>query len=1069
MKTLSHPDLSRLTASTQSFLFLTAFIAVWGEAVALAYFVFHAELSLLALALMLEAVVWVITATVQAQVRSNRGENLVLIGTALVVTVTILCSLPFLADAVPAAFIPLLIAVRFAAHTYRQHALAYIGPIYAARHRRNALVNRIVAGRGLAGLAMLGLVLLARTDAIIIMMLIWLVAIALHLVMALWLEQAAEEFETQSPEGGAYTYTLAGRPSLTQLVLVWQNKLSRWLSLCVLSIAFLSNLLLFQAAQIVAEWADTIQDAVYFYAFSGAVGLWVTLPISYRLLSQVLRRHNAGQVIWLYPGALLLAVLAIGLVPFVALAFLSEIIRHPLRMTLHTPLQRLLYRALPESEQVWTKRLWQSVVDPAGRFVSGGLLLALGTTSNAIPVVGVGVGVLFLLTAFRAGRLYGKTLQTSIQDNNYRLLRQTTDDLTTSDQVFIEELLSRIQAGIDDERELLHVVEVVSESELDEAYDTLCELWQTSHEALKAELLPYIIDAWPDKSSEQANRALIQQALESTHTPLRQQALTMIARYPQLDPEDSIARFLIDPDPKVDVVAAWILLRHPSLQVRHAARAQLRWLARDNSVAIRVTAVSALINGSLNSFGELVHPLNIAPYMNDPATRVREAALPAATIPQLIEAACDPSNDVRQVAIQQLDEHRFQRSLQQLIAAVEEQETIVVSTNYLQIEASLRYWRLLSAARQLSWRPSHQRLLEDLREGFEQIDILNSISLALYCLDREAFEPVIKQIERDRDDLLNIMIWNLGTHIGQTETATLMWVLRAGVGTAEYNSTRRTLAKRTTPLIADKFVEALAPKAEDNTSLQSPLPTIAFEVLLAQRDEWRPLLTLFTLSRLPLHRRQNWAAKEDIEQVITRSLNSSSGVVRESGRLIKRLLADGQGGQRPYNLDSHLQQDEKERLLMLSTLERMLFLRNVSFFENLHLDQLRALARGCQEITAPEGEIIVKQGTVGNSLFVVVEGRVRVEFNNADGATTVLSHLGVREVFGEISLLDGSLRSANVVAETPVLLLSIHREALNTALEDDPNIAMVMLQSLAQRLRQNNEMLGNRPQPHADN
>ena len=1069
MKSLSHPDLTRLTTSTQSFLFLTAFIAVWGEVVALAYFVFNLELSWLALAIMLEAVVWSGSTILQAQVRSNRGENLILIGTAVIVTSVTLVSMVLLETSPEIAFILLFISVQFAAQTYRQHALAYIGPVYAARHRRNALVNRIVVGRGLAGLAVLGVILFTGENVIAIMLVLWLVAIGLHLGMGLWLEQAAEDFETQSPEGSAYAETIGRQLTLSRLALIWENQLTRWLSLSVLCVAFLSNILLFQAAVIVGDQFVDLADIVAFYAVSAAVGLWVTLPISYRLLAVALRRYNAGQLVWLYPTLLAVGLLADFLLPLVLFAALSEVIRRHLRFTLHDPLHRLLHRALPESEQAWAGRLWQGVIDPLGRFVAGAVLLATIDFAAGLAVAGLVVAFAFILAALRAGQLYSSTLQDSLMSNNYRLLRQTTDDLTISDQVFVKGLIQRVQAGIENDRELLHVVEVIAESELEAAYDALTTLWYKSDPHLQAELLSYIVDAWPDKTSAQANAALIRQALESDHPPLRQQALTMIARYPQLNPDASLARFLIDPDPKVDVVAAWILLRNPSVHVRHAARAQLRWLARDNNASIRVTAVTALVHGSLNSFGEVVHPVNIEPYMNDPATRVREAALPAATIPQLVTAACDPSADVRKVAVQQLHEHRFQGSVRQLVARIEEQETLVVSTNYLQIEASLNYWRLLSAIRQLSWRTSRARLFEDLREGFEQIDVLNNTIIALTCLDEQAFNAVIRQIERDRKDLLNTMIWNLGTLIGQSQVESLMWVLRTGEGTADYTTTHAILSQHTTPLLATKFAEALRLNIDAETALQSPLPVIAFEVLLVQRDEWRPLLTLFALSQLPRQQRENWVNANDVERVIVRSLNSPAGVIREGGRLVKRLLVENESGPPQYGLKNHLQKDEEERLLMLSTLERMLFLRNVSFFENLRLDQLRSLARGCRELTAPEGEVIIEQGTIGNSLFIVVEGQVRVEVAaSSTTRKTVLSKLGPGDVFGEMSLLDGRIRSASVVAETPVLLLSIHREALNTALEDDPNIAMVMLQALAKRLRNNNELLSKQPQPYGD-
>jgi CRP/FNR family transcriptional regulator/CRP/FNR family cyclic AMP-dependent transcriptional regulator len=173
-------------------------------------------------------------------------------------------------------------------------------------------------------------------------------------------------------------------------------------------------------------------------------------------------------------------------------------------------------------------------------------------------------------------------------------------------------------------------------------------------------------------------------------------------------------------------------------------------------------------------------------------------------------------------------------------------------------------------------------------------------------------------------------------------------------------------------------------------------------------------------------------------------------VIREAARSITKAL------QADHAPEANLKRGD----VMLSTLERMLFLRNVSFFENLQLDQLRALARVCREASFAADETIIRQGEIGDELLIIVEGQVRIEWSRpASGETLVLTTLGPSEVFGELSILDGGARSADAVAETPVLLLQIESNALHDALEEDPSIAMMMLRTLAQRLRKVNETL----------
>ena len=94
------------------------------------------------------------------------------------------------------------------------------------------------------------------------------------------------------------------------------------------------------------------------------------------------------------------------------------------------------------------------------------------------------------------------------------------------------------------------------------------------------------------------------------------------------------------------------------------------------------------------------------------------------------------------------------------------------------------------------------------------------------------------------------------------------------------------------------------------------------------------------------------------------------------------------------------------------------------------------------------GETIVRQGNPGDDLYVVLEGRVRVE----RGGRAVES-LGKGEFFGEVAVLDRRPRSADVVAETAVLTLRLSREVVRDALQREPRAAWAMLQVLAGRLR----------------
>jgi hypothetical protein len=117
-------------------------------------------------------------------------------------------------------------------------------------------------------------------------------------------------------------------------------------------------------------------------------------------------------------------------------------------------------------------------------------------------------------------------------------------------------------------------------------------------------------------------------------------------------------------------------------------------------------------------------------------------------------------------------------------------------------------------------------------------------------------------------------------------------------------------------------------------------------------------------------------------------------------------------------------------------------------FSTLSPELLEPILSSGEERAFRAEETIVSQGDPSDGLYVILEGRVRVERGGR-----ALEWLGQGEFFGEVAVLDGRPRSADVVAETAVLTLRLSREVVRDALEREPRAAWAMLQVLAARLR----------------
>ncbi|NES85709.1 MAG: cyclic nucleotide-binding domain-containing protein [Moorea sp. SIO2B7] len=139
---------------------------------------------------------------------------------------------------------------------------------------------------------------------------------------------------------------------------------------------------------------------------------------------------------------------------------------------------------------------------------------------------------------------------------------------------------------------------------------------------------------------------------------------------------------------------------------------------------------------------------------------------------------------------------------------------------------------------------------------------------------------------------------------------------------------------------------------------------------------------------------------------------------------------------------------------MLSTFERLLFIRRVSIFQELRDEFLVKLASAMDELSFPEHHTIFKQGEEGRSLYVVVSGRVRVYRGDLE-----LAQLEKGTFFGEMSLFDAEPRSASVTTLEECDCLTLNQLQLIDAIEETPEIAVNITRALSRRIRELNDKI----------
>jgi CRP/FNR family transcriptional regulator, cyclic AMP receptor protein len=111
--------------------------------------------------------------------------------------------------------------------------------------------------------------------------------------------------------------------------------------------------------------------------------------------------------------------------------------------------------------------------------------------------------------------------------------------------------------------------------------------------------------------------------------------------------------------------------------------------------------------------------------------------------------------------------------------------------------------------------------------------------------------------------------------------------------------------------------------------------------------------------------------------------------------------------------------------------------------------------------SAPPKHAVFQVGQAGDSLHIVLEGRVKVSLLSEEGKEAILSILGAGEVFGEMSLFDGEPRSATVTTMEPCRFLVLRRQAFLPFLEKRVPVMLELIAEMSRRLRATNTLVGN--------
>ncbi len=141
------------------------------------------------------------------------------------------------------------------------------------------------------------------------------------------------------------------------------------------------------------------------------------------------------------------------------------------------------------------------------------------------------------------------------------------------------------------------------------------------------------------------------------------------------------------------------------------------------------------------------------------------------------------------------------------------------------------------------------------------------------------------------------------------------------------------------------------------------------------------------------------------------------------------------------------------------TMSKVNLLQTVPIFSDLSQSALEKISTKMVPRSYKKGQMILLEEGQAETFFVITRGKVKVTRLSDDGREVILAILGESDFFGEMALLDGEGRSANIVAGENASVLTLSRKDFLDCLEKFPKIAISLLEELAIRLRKSDQQI----------
>ncbi len=1090
-----------------AFLYLMVFFALvgfgWGEAIVEASFLRQVGVQYLPLAITGNAVISILAALFYATFADRIANDKLLIGLIVVSLVCITAGLVFLQWGLVFVTFPLLYMVLNVPlrDIFNVHWATYVNGFYDTRAAKR-IVPLVGSGARVAGIvAGLSMPLLNTWLAPAGIIVLWLLGWGAMAVLAWFLPHALHD-RAPAPEQ---------RPAREQdpvehiregYRFVSQSPFLRWMAVSTFVMMVLLAFINYQTGKVLATELGTVEQIANFTAMLNAVGNLVALPFQLFFLSRLIGSIGLGNSAFMFPLTTVASVAGLIGFPGLAAAGFGYLDRSILRTTLRNPIESLLANAVPLRVRARARAFIGGLVMPLGSLI-GGLLLAwtnqMGNLGLTLMVVVVVVfSALYLYSAWVVRRQYAQALVTMLEQEDYSfLLSQEASDLTLTDPATLNRLKEKMEKpGASPELTIL-VAQLMTQVGGDAALPLLS---QAARAATDPRLRAGVIDvlAASDIQSD-ALAKLYADFLADPAGIVRQSALAgleELAGKTGANLASLAVKMLDDPDQDVRLRSLLITAKSGGLDEQPSAAQKLDEFLMDESPQRRAQGVRVLSQGSGRG-GQVCSLERLAGFLRDPSDQVRLEAAVAVEI----ATAEGPAGPARADGYSTVVSETMTALLQDPVERIRQAALVVLG----RIGTVSARPSLVDALQDpsLQVRATAADVLAQLGKSVipivhPQLDSQNPrrrkmAAVVLSRINPREFGPVLigthvtgnlLAIYRNIGRVEALASWSCYASIGAISGALreqnqqlldeILYLLTAIHSPASVKivadslhspdpHTRANAVEALEALTTPQTTRLIAPLFEPDTSpaellslsqstweMQHPDPCGVIFQLAADQDDWVRAMLAFALGELGSDVR-----KGSQPQALTITALQIQALVQTlTADSVQDVKLAALAAQR--NIVGEETSPVSREGTVLSTVEKVIFLKEVPFFQGMTIEQLKVLANVCEETFAAAETRLFSEGDPGGTLYVVVSGRVAIEQEKRKGSFARLSTIEAHSYFGEMSLFDNSPHSTVALTLQDTLLLLIRREPLLALIRQHPELSLELIKVLNARLREAN-------------